>query len=596
MHAWIVPTVSLCVAGLSRFRSTRLFLDLQTMKFLIPHLYHLLQDRPTRLNLVSLLRFVAMLAGLVTLYSVTFHYIMAFEGQAEHSWLTGFYWTLTVMSTLGFGDITFDSDLGRVFSSVVLLSGIVLFLVVFPFTFIEFFYAPWMKAQAVARAPNELSERTKGHVILTAYDDVVNALIARLVKYQYPYVLLAPDLTEALRLHDLGYKVMVGDLDNPETYQRARVEQALLVATTGNDRLNTNVAFTVREVTTATPIIATANKHASVDILELAGCNHVLELAERMGQGLARRVMGGDTLAHIIGEFGELRIAEATVGQTSLVGKTLRESRLRERIGISVLGVWERGRFEPAHPEIRITAGMVIVLAGSEADINRYNDLHCKKPTSIAPVVIIGGGRVGRATGRTLLERGLDYRIVELLPERVRDPERYVVGDAAELEVLEQAGIQTTDTVVVTTHDDDTNIYLTIYCRRLRPGIQIISRSRLERNVATLHRAGADFVLSYASMGANIIMNLLHRSNILMVAEGLDIFKIRIPTTLVGRRLADINLPGHTGCTLVAIKQNGHTETRLDPYAPLPANGELVLIGDAKSEDRFLGLYGKQIG
>ena len=42
------------------------------------------------------------------------------EGQA-HSWLTGLYWTLTVMSTLGFGDITFHSDLGRAFSIVVLM-------------------------------------------------------------------------------------------------------------------------------------------------------------------------------------------------------------------------------------------------------------------------------------------------------------------------------------------------------------------------------------------------------------------------------------------------------------------------------------------
>lgn len=37
----------------------------------------------------------------------------------------------------------------------------------------------------------------------------------------------------------------------------------------------------------------------------------------------------------------------------------------------------------------------------------------------------------------------------------------------------------------------------------------------LERNVATLHRAGADFVLSYASMGANTILNFLGRASVL---------------------------------------------------------------------------------
>src|SRR5690606_39416693 len=38
---------------------------------------------------------------LVGLYSVLFHWIMATEGR-DHSWATGVYWTLTVMSTLGF--------------------------------------------------------------------------------------------------------------------------------------------------------------------------------------------------------------------------------------------------------------------------------------------------------------------------------------------------------------------------------------------------------------------------------------------------------------------------------------------------------------
>ena len=53
--------------------------------------------------------------------------------------------------------------------------------------------------------------------------------------------------------------------------------------------------------------------------------------------------------------------------------------------------------------------------------------------------------------------------------------------------------------MLVTTHDDDINVYLTLYCRRLGPDLQIISRANLDRNVSTLHRAGADAVLSYAT-------------------------------------------------------------------------------------------------
>ena len=53
--------------------------------------------------------FFLVLAAMVAAYSTTFHFLMAAEGQ-EYSWVTGVYWTLTVMSTLGFADITLRVD------------------------------------------------------------------------------------------------------------------------------------------------------------------------------------------------------------------------------------------------------------------------------------------------------------------------------------------------------------------------------------------------------------------------------------------------------------------------------------------------------
>ncbi len=560
------------------------------MKFLVSQMLYFLSDRPSRVNLFALLRFLAILLAMVTLYSVLFHYLMAYEGRQE-SWITGFYWTLTVMSTLGFGDITFHSDLGRIFSLLVLLSGIIFLLVLLPFTFIEFFYAPWMKAQEAARTPTSLPPKTRGHVIIIQHDDVTATLIEKLKQYHYSYVLLAADLTEALRLDALGYQVVRGALDDPETYRQVQAAQAALVATTANDRVNSNVAFTVREVSEHVPIIATANAGASVDILELAGATHVLQLGEMLGETLARRLSGGNKAAHIIGHFHDLTIAEATVSHTPFVGKTLRESKLHEQTGIVVLGAWVRGTFEQANPEMLIDAGTALVLAGSAEQIERYNHLYCPTEQADTPVLIIGGGRVGRATGNALAAQGVDYRIVELMPERIRDSEKYVLGDAADLTILEQAGIRKTPAVLITTHDDDTNIYLTIYCRRLRPNVQLISRARLERNIATLHRAGADFVMSYASMGANAIFNVLNRGNILMVAEGLDVFEVAIPERLVGHTIAESEIRAKSGCTVVALRSEGSVWVSPAPTQRLPSVGTIILIGTVAAEQRFLELY-----
>jgi voltage-gated potassium channel len=71
----------------------------------------------------------------------------------------------------------------------------------------------------------------------------------------------------ALRLHDLGVEVMVGERDNPDTYRRLRLSDAELLATTGTDMVNTNVVFTARSVSDNTLIVATAEHAESVDIL-----------------------------------------------------------------------------------------------------------------------------------------------------------------------------------------------------------------------------------------------------------------------------------------------------------------------------------------
>ena len=65
---------------------------------------------------------------MIGVYSALFHEIMEYEGQ-RYSWPTAVYWTIVTMSTLGFGDITFTSDLGRLFSVVVLVTGAAFILV-----------------------------------------------------------------------------------------------------------------------------------------------------------------------------------------------------------------------------------------------------------------------------------------------------------------------------------------------------------------------------------------------------------------------------------------------------------------------------------
>ena len=82
------------------------------MKLLLTLLPALLTQTTGRRNQRIVIGFLLFTTVLVALFSIVFHQIMAYEGR-DYSYITGVYWTLTVMSTLGFGDITFTSDIGK---------------------------------------------------------------------------------------------------------------------------------------------------------------------------------------------------------------------------------------------------------------------------------------------------------------------------------------------------------------------------------------------------------------------------------------------------------------------------------------------------
>ena len=563
------------------------------MKFLVSQMAALVKSGQQKANTRLMVRFLFILLGFFATFTVLFHFLMAYEGQT-HSWITGLYWTLTVMSTLGFGDITFTSDLGRFFSICVMLSGVVFMLIVLPFTFIQFFYAPWLEEQNKARAPRKVPETMSNHVILTFCDAVTLTLVEKLNQYGIESVILVSDLQEALNLHETGLNVVLGELDDPETYLRLRVREAAMVVVMNEDVASTNIIFTIREVADKTPVITNADQEDSVDILDLAGSTHTYQFTKMLGQVLARRVMGVSMKANVIGNFDELLIAEAPAMNSPLQGRTLAESRLRELTGVNVVGVWEQGRFQLPDPTTKISASTVLVLAGSEAQLDTYDSLMGATMLSkehSGPVVVLGGGRVGMSVAKTLGERGVDYRVVEKKTLRNTEDSRIIQGSAADLDILVLAGINETPSIIITTHDDDLNIFLTIYCRRLRPDVQIISRASLDRNINTLHRAGANLVMSFSSLFTTTILNLLNPDKLLMLSEGLNIFRSEPSPSIVDKPLREQKIRQSTGCSIIAIKRGEEMLLNPEPDTVVTKNDELILIGTAQAEKNFIEQY-----
>lgn len=559
------------------------------MKSIAAQILILTRARSSRRNLKALAKFIAVLVGMILTYTVIFHFIMVYEGQ-QHSWLSGLYWTLVTMSTLGFGDITFTSDLGRAFTIIVILSGTLFLLVLLPFTFIQFFYAPWMESQAQASMPKQLGEEERDHILLTQLDPVTEALIKKLDQFGHSYALICEELDIARRLHDQNYRVMLGDLDDPDTYEAARLNQAAMLVSTLSDAADTSVCITARGVSETTPIVTTVEDPISTAIHEMAGASNIIRLPEIMGQALARCSSGGDAITHTVARFDSILLAEANAAKTPLVGKTLRENRLRD-LGVSVAGLWERGTFKPARPDSVVGPNTVLMLVGSEEQLLNYDEHFAIYAVSGEPVIIIGSGRIGSATAEALEARGVAYRVIEQNARRVNNPDITIVGNAADPEILKQAGIETTPTVIITTNDDDTNLYLTLLCRRSNPDVEIIARCTLDKHVRALHKAGADFVQSYASIGASSIFNLLQKSRVVTVTQGLDVFRVNVPSEVVGKTIAECGIREKSGCTIIGYHREDTLEPNPRPDTVLEQGHEMLMIGDWVSRNSYFKAY-----
>ncbi|MBX3217999.1 MAG: NAD-binding protein [Labilithrix sp.] len=566
------------------------------MRALAPLLAFLLREKQLRQNLGAFAKFLAVIAGTVALFSASFRMIMLVVEGREYSWTTSLYWTLTVMSTLGFGDITFHTDVGRLFSIVVLLTGLVMFVIVLPFAFIRYFYAPWLEAQIRLRVPRECPSTVEGHVIFCRYDTIARGLIERLKSLSIPYIVIEGDVTAAGALHSEGVSVVHGEFDSRATYAALRAEKARLVFANLDDASNTNATLTVREHAPALPVAALADSDDAADVLELSGATNVLPLKRRLGEHLAARVDAGHIRAHVVGRFKDLVIAELPVHNTGLSGKAIRETSLRKLTGMNIVAYWDAGVLHPAHADAVLGPYSIAIVVGTEEQLTLLDSLFVIYEPNENPVVVIGGGRVGMAAARALRERDVAVHIVER-SDAIRGldavADEVFVGDAADRDILMAAGLGRAPSVVVTTNDDATNIFLAIFCRRLNPDVRIVSRITHERNLEAIHRAGADSVLSYSSLGVKSLLSFLRGNELVVLEEGADIIVVPVPASLADETLADSDIRARTGLNVIAVEGAAGCVTNPAPSTRLPKGGEIVAIGSLEQREAFMREYAR---
>jgi len=114
-------------------------------------------------------------------------------------------------------------------------------------------------------------------------------------------------------------------------------------------------------------------------------------------------------------------------------------------------------------------------------------------------LIVVGFGPAGEAVGTTLEGYGDRVSVIDLNPASIRMAQRLGftghIGNAAQAEVLEHAGIAHAIAVVVTVPDPAAAREIVELARTLSPDVHVIARARYHRYFTDLQHGGADEVV-----------------------------------------------------------------------------------------------------
>ena len=289
------------------------------------------------------------------------------------------------------------------------------------------------------------------------------------------------------------------------------------------------------------------------------------------------------------------------------------------------------GDIVPVTPEGRVVA-MVLVFAGIGvisfatsivvmAFHEKMRELHDNRVFAAVErltgiTIVCGFGRIGQVVAQRMAAANQAFVIIDKNAESVEQARKQgylaVSGDATDSALLSNLGLgREASRILCLTHDDVSNVYITLTARQVSPDILIISRANKAETVRKLVQAGATHVvrpyevvarLAAEFIGQPVAFDALYDVVTRAAGVHLEPFAVRAGDWLEKQRIGEIDINAHHLLLFGVIRSNespaadGHVRFDLAgrhfyfnprPDLVLRSGDLLMLIGYQASLSRF---------
>lgn len=298
-----------------------------------------------------------------------------------------FYMTIISITTVGYGELRPLSQAGRVFASVIILTGLG-----------STFFATTMLGRVILesefrgtfermRMHNKLA-KLDGHSIVCGYGRTGKVVVEELRADGFPFCVVESNRSLEDELRAAGHPFVIGDATDETVLEEAGIRRAqTLMSLLSSDADNLYLCIMSKEMNPKINVVARALDDQAERRLLRGGANHVVATYRIAGHRVYRAAM-----RPAVSEFFELAsnrqqlsliVEEIRLGGASiLAGRSIREANPRAEFGVIIIAVKSAAgqmQFNP-DPGLVLNEGDTLIAMGEKTALARLTEA-CKQPS-----------------------------------------------------------------------------------------------------------------------------------------------------------------------------------------------------------------------
>ncbi|MEE4177833.1 MAG: potassium channel protein [Bacteroides sp.] len=317
------------------------------------------------------------------LLTIIFIGIVGYMNLEDYSFTEALYMTIITIGTVGFKEVRPLSQEGMWFTIALIILSLALFAFAIS-SITRHFSERLLSIYNVRKKMEKQISKLKGHVIVVGYGRNGSQAVEELLSSNIPVVVIE-NRPKVIQYIQENPKILYidGDATDDSVLHKAGTGNAkALISALANDADNLFVVITAREINPDLIIISRASAIANDKKLKLAGATNVILPDKVGGQKMAKLVIQPDIhefvekiMLHRLGNVSLFEISCSGINVNT--NKTIGELQIREKTGVSILGIkQENGQYilNPSADTV-LTKGIMLFVLGNKEQVGHLKSL-----------------------------------------------------------------------------------------------------------------------------------------------------------------------------------------------------------------------------